>query len=209
MPSIQPAVNLLQSEVKALDEVYNKEQGSDITELLITIDGNRDSDLTGIKTVCEGYIYSRNEAVSKAAKRIVENINGHGKGITRMNYQAQTQVIKAIITDWKETEELSDALETLNLSGWASALETENNNFSQTYQQRVDDKLETEGLSFSELRTNGITTYKALTDTIFAYSIIEKEESYYELAKAINLIVNDYKAILDRREAIKETGAQI
>lgn len=205
---ISPVVDALSSKVNKLADVYNKEMGSDITELLTETDANRDNALMGIKTVCEGYVYHRDKTISDAANQIVRSIIRHGKLVTRMNYQAETSVIDAILKDWSAEPELAAALENLGLLDWVAVLRAENEQFSATYQNRVDDKLKNLGLSFSELRAESINAFKALTDSIFAHSIIKKQAEYSQLADALNLIIADYNAIIDRREAGKVSEVQ-
>lgn len=187
-----------------LETVYNKDTHSEVTEKLLASDAARDSDLVGIHTVCEGYAYSRDKAIAESAQRILQSIDRHGKSLSRLNYQAETTVVDAITGEWNSNEQLKQDLQMLNLTQWAGLLGVENNSFSQLYQDRVDDKLDTVGQSFTELRAGVIATYRTLCDTIFAHSIITKNEQYQTLADAINLIIADYQGILDRRTSTIE-----
>ena len=98
---------------------------------------------------------------------------------------------------------LKAAFETLNLIDWASMLKSSNNKFSNTYQDRVDDKLASATDSFSELRAGGIITYKALCDNIFAHSVIDNNVEYTNLMNALNVIIADYDTIISKRLAAK------
>lgn len=201
---INSAVKSLQDTMGKLNNAYNKEKGSDVTQQLMQIDAMRDNDIVGIQTVCEGYEYHRDSTISEAAGLVNSSIDRHGKSIARLNYKAETTVLNAILKDWDEDAGLKAALKTLNLAKWVADLKAENKKFSDTYQDRVDDQMESAGISFSELRADGINAYKALCDTIFAFSIIEKQVDYTQLIEAINLIIADYKALLERRNSTKE-----
>ncbi len=192
-------VTALKGTTTELEKVYNKDTHSDVTEKLIASDANRDSDLVGIHTVCEGYIYSRDADKVASAKRVLQSIDRYGKSISRLNYQAETTVVDAIISDWKADKQLTQDLNKLHLTDWVSLFGIENDTFGHLYQARVDDKLDSVGDSFTELRSGVIIAYRTLCDTIFAYSVINKNEHYQKLADAINLIISDYQAILDRR----------
>lgn len=205
---ISDSVTALNNSIAKLSEVYNKETASDVTEELTAIDARRDSDMVGIKTICEGFTYDRDKQKATAANLILKSITKQGKMLHRLNYKAQTTVIDAIIKDWKDSTELQGALETLNLTGWASILEAENEKFSSTYQSRVDDKLKSVGLSFSELRVEAASAYKTLCDRIYAYSIINPGEAYSQLSDAFNLIISDYNQIIERRDSLQKDEAE-
>ena len=149
-------VNGLKESLEPLTEVLNKESGSALTEQLITSDGRRDSDIIGIRTVCEGYTYSRDAATAQAARDLLNSIDKHGPSISRMNYQAQSTVVDTILEAWDSNAGLTAALTLLQLNAWAQALKTENTTFKSVYQTRIDDKMVNSGDSFTELRT-GVT----------------------------------------------------
>lgn len=201
---ISELVHNLETENNKLSEVYNKEQGSLVTELLAESDARRDSDFTGLRTIIEGHTYSRDTAVSDAAKRLLTSINHQGNGIARMNYPAQTVAIDTLVKKWKSDEQLTQALNVLSLTPMAETLENENNRFRTIYQERVDDKMKNEGESFSDLRFGAIAAYNSLRETISAYLVITKSEDYRQLTNALNVIVDDYSAIIARRESNKE-----
>lgn len=190
---------LLKDEIKALEESFAKEKSSELTKVLEQIDSNRDDDLVGIKTVCEGFAYSREEGLSDAANLILKSINKHGTLLHRLNYHAETSVIDAIWADWQE-EKYQKALQKLHLQKWSVMLDKENNSFKDHHQERVDDKMESESASFTQLRKPAIDAYSSLCDQIFAHSILNNNQEYTDLTKAINIIIEEYNMILERRK---------
>ncbi len=204
---LDSAVITLKDCINPLNQALQKETGSQVTEQLIASDGRRDSDLVGIRTVCEGYTYSRDPETAQAAKLLLNSIDKYGSNISRMNYQAESTVVDAIIDEWDRDPALKAALGKLRIEIWAQELKDENGNFKSIYQTRVDDKLGNNLQSFTEMRDQVTLAYRNLCDNIFAYSVISPEESYKELADAINLIIADYQALLDRRVSTKEPSA--
>lgn len=132
LPKVTPLIN----EITNLEEVFNKELGSDVTDLLADLDNLRDKAIIGIKLTCEGLSYNTS-GLAPEAKLIFESIDRHGPSIAKMNYQAETSVLSAILADWENDTELTKALSALNLSQWAAELKTLNDTFSETFQDRV------------------------------------------------------------------------
>lgn len=195
-----PQVTSLIGEITSLEEVYNKEAGSDVTDLLADLDSKRDKAINGIKVTCEGLSNYFKDERAHAAKLIFDSIDRYGIGISRLNYQAETSVIEAILTDWKKKKKLATALEELNLGEWADELEALNTTFSVTYHDRVDDILVAAGDSFTELRVDAIEIYKELCKNIGAHSILSENKDYQKLGDAINVIIEGYKELLSKRE---------
>ena len=190
---------LLKDEIEQLEVAQNKEKSSDLTKVLKQIDSNRDDDLVGIKTVCEGFAYSRNKEISGPANLVLKSISKHGSMIHTLNYHAETSVVDAITGEWKE-EKFQKALKKLQLHEWSVSLERENNDFKEHRQERVDDKMELESESFTKLRKPAVDAYNSLCDEIFAHSILNKNQEYTDLVKAINIIIEEYKMTLERRK---------
>ncbi len=194
-----PKVTALIDEITRLEVVYNKDSGSDVTDLLADLDSQRDNAITGIKLTCEGLSYNT-KGPALEAQLIFESIDRYGPSIAKRNYQAETSVINAILADWENVSELTSALSALNLSQWAAELKTLNTTFSDTYQDRVDDILASASDSFTELKVEAIETYKELCDNIGAHSILSENKDYQKLGDAINVIIEGYKELLSKRE---------
>lgn len=119
---LDEVVENLNNTTKVLEQAYNKDNSSQVTEKLTISDGLRDNDLVGIRTICEGYSYSRNTEIAQAAKLVLHSIDRHGSSLQRLNYQAETTVIDAIVKSWEQETELTQALNKLSLNVWANEL---------------------------------------------------------------------------------------
>ena len=117
---------------------------------------------------------------------------------------AETAVLDSIISDWKNSTELTEALATLDFTSWAAELKKANTLYSSTHQDRIDDKLETNGGSFSELRPRTQVAYEKLCKGIAAHFELDENPEHLKLINAINLIIEEYNLILKMREGSKD-----
>ncbi len=201
---IASRVAALTAEVLKLETVYNKDQGSDVTDLLEALDDRRDKAINGIKQSSEGLSNSNEKTKATAANLVFESIKKHRPGIARLNNVAETAVLGAIILEWKNSTALTAALATLDFTSWAAELKEANTLYSSTHQDRIDDKLETEGDSFSALRPNTLEVYKTLCNGIAAHYELDKNPEHLKLINAINLIIEEYNLILNKRDGSKD-----
>lgn len=155
-------VEALTAESVKLEKAYNKDTGSDLTDVLSAIDDRRDHAIKGIKICCEGFVHSFDKAVAEAANLILESIEKHPAGIAKLNYKAETSEINSLILEWKDSTEMTAALATLGFTSWVAELKEANALFAETEQDRIDDKHASEGDSFSKLRPDAVAVYDKL-----------------------------------------------
>lgn len=200
----------LTSEYAKLELAYNKKGGSDITDLLDALDDRRDDAITGIKICSEGFVRSFSKPISNAARLIFESFSRHPVGIARLNRKAETSEINSLIREWKDTTELTAALETLGFTSWVAELREANSSYAATEQDRVDDVLQSEGDSFTELRLGAKDVYATLCKGIEAHYELNENPEHLKMANTINLIVDEYNLILTKRKGGDEddTGTE-
>jgi hypothetical protein len=201
---IASRVEDMNAEVLKLVAAYNKSSGSAITELLSTLDKRRDEAITGIKMTTEGLTHSFEVAIKTAADLVFDSIAKHPAGIARLNYKAETTEINSLILEWGKSTELTAALATLGFTSWVEELDLANTLFMQTNQDRIDDKLETAGISFSDLRPGALVVYNKLAKGIAAHFELEENPEHLKLINTINLIIDEYNLILKRRDESKD-----
>lgn len=197
---IESRVVALIAEALKLDLVYNKDGGSDITDLLDAIDDRRDHAITGIKLCCEGFVHSHNKPIALAATLILRVINKHPSGIGRLNYKAETSEINSLILQWAGSTKMTAALATLGFTEWVAELKQANILFSSTQQDRIEDKYKSEGDSFTKLRPDTLAAYDKLCKGIVAHFELDKNPEHLKLIDTINLIVDEYNLLLSKRE---------
>ena len=81
---IASRVAALTAEVVKLQAVYNKDQGSDVTDLLETLDDRRDKAINGIKQSTEGLSHCNEKTKAAAAQLVFKSIIKHRSGIARL-----------------------------------------------------------------------------------------------------------------------------
>lgn len=197
---IGPRVEALTTESVKLEQAYNKETGSDLTDVLAALDDRRDDAITGIKLCVEGFVRSFDKPIAEAAKLILGSIEKHPAGIARMNYKAETSEINSLLMEWAGSTEMTAALATLGFTSWVAELKEANTLFAETEQDRIDDKHKSEGDSFSKLRPDATIVYDKLCKGIAAHYELDENPEHLKLADTINLIIDEYNLILTRRE---------
>jgi hypothetical protein len=200
-------VAALTAESLKLKTAYNKDGGSDITDVLEAIDDRRDHGITGIKLGCEGFIHSFLKPIADAARLILGSIEKHPAGIARMNYKAETSEINSLILEWEGSTEMTAALETLGFTSWVAELKEANALFAKTEQDRIDDKHASEGDSFSELRPDAMVVYDKLCKGVAAHYELDENPEHLKLVDTINLIIDEYNLILTKREGGNDDDA--
>jgi hypothetical protein len=201
---IASRVAALAAEIVKLQAVYNKDQGSDVTDLLDTLDDRRDNAINGIKQSTEGLSRCNEKTKAAAAQLVFESIIKHRSGIANLNKMAETAVLDAIILDWESSTELTESLATLDFTTWAAELKEANTLYGSTYQDRIDDKLKTSGGSFSDLRPATIAAYETVCKGIASHYELDKKPEHLELINGINLIIDGYNLILNKRDGNKD-----
>jgi hypothetical protein len=195
------------NEVSSIENVFKKMTGSKLTDSIVDIDDKRDDAISGIKITCTGLQRHFAEDFVNAASLIIESYEPYDEPIAKLNYNAETAAIDSITKAWESNTTLTAAFATLNLSSWIGELKSLNASFKETYQNRVDDVLETSGDSFTELREPVGLAYIKLCKRLNAYAEIGEKEEYKELADALNIIIKKYNNILIMRRARKDDTA--
>lgn len=195
------------NEVSSIENVFKKVTGSKLTDLIVALDDQRDSAISGIKLTCIGLKHHFADDFINAASLIIESYEPYNEPIAKLNYNAETAAIDSITKEWESNTTLSAAFATLNISSWIGELKSLNASFKETYQNRVDDVLETSGDSFSELREPVGLAYIKLCKRISSYAEIGEKEEYKELADALNIIIKKYNNLLIMRRARKDDTA--
>ncbi len=193
-------VEALTAESVKLEKAYNKDTGSDLTDVISAIDDRRDHAIKGIKICCEGFLHSFDKPTAEAANLILGSIEKHPAGIAKLNYKAETSEINSLIMEWKDSTEMTAALATLGFTSWVAELKEANRLFAKTEQDRIDDKLASDGDSFSELRPEAVAVYDKLCKGIDAHYELDVNPEHLKLADTINLIIDEYNLILTKRE---------
>lgn len=125
--------------ISRINELFKTDPASALTDKLIALDAERDSYISGLTKICDGYRNSPDAAEQEAATLLYRNIEVYGGAevINDMGINAETATVTSLIGDWTDKPELAAAVKTLGLSGWVTALETANENYRTTYDDRT------------------------------------------------------------------------
>ncbi len=197
---------IYKEKVNPLLEHFNATRKSKYTNLLELTDDERDDALNGITGVIESYTKHYDPLIKAAAVLLLNKINSYGKGLSSLNYHAETLTITSIVKDIRENEELSNALSVLGLSDWTDYLEERNNKFKEYDMQRVDENAKFSREKTVELRNEAMTAYRELTDVIKAHVTIKGITDYEILIKKINKKIEEYNLIITKRSSGEENN---
>jgi len=191
-----------------LDEatgLFKLERSSPITEELGLSDERRDKAINGITGVIEGYCNHFVPATSQAARLLLTNLNLYGTGIARLNTQAESTTINAIVKDWETKPELTDALVKLGLTEWAAELKTANQLFDQKYFERTEEYAAANPDTLKSKREETMSAYYELRKFIDANFILHPSATYEKLINELNALIDQYITLINSRPAEPET----
>ena len=189
----------LVASTQALATVFELEQQQQLTEILAALDAKRDSLLLGMKHLVEGNTHHFNPTKQEAAKRLLFHLQSYGKNINRMNYQTQTAVIDSLLSEWQTEMSLQEAVVLLQLSEWVTSLQETNTKFNKQYLRRIEETAASDTPSFSSLRTNSKTNYRALVARIKAFMTLDTDATYAQLYYAIYALARQYNQVVKVR----------
>ena len=190
-----------------LDEtlgLFKLEKSSPITQELVLLDERRDKAVNGITGVIECYCNHFDAATIQAANLLSGNLNLYGIGIARLNTQAETSTIKAIVNDWETKPELTAAIAKLGLTAWVAELKAANQLFEQKYFKRTEEYGAANPDTLKVKREETIVAYYELRKFIDANSVIHPSAAYTKLINGLNALIEQYNAIINTRPAEPE-----
>lgn len=187
---------------KQADALFKTKKGFDTTEELIALDARRDKCITGISLNVHSLTYHFDEEVVQHAQILSKHLKHYGAGaIARENYVSETAHIKAVLKDWETKPELKAAIKKLQLEGWKTALETDNNAFNELYLERNAEMGAASTDTLREKRIEVGDAFYALCNHISAYHILKDgADPYGKTVKELNALIGQYNALLAGRK---------
>lgn len=190
-------IEALLSNTTEFEHLFRLNPASEITRELIDLDNQRDNCILGINSVLFGYAYHFDAATKKAAQDLLQSMDKYGKRIAKMNYPAETQVIKSLLSDWTTKPHLACAITKLSLTTWTQELSKSNNLFAEKYILRAEEKSSQPQVKTYEARKKAIASYKKLISKIDAGAIHFDDNSFDALINLINKLVEKYKVVVN------------
>jgi hypothetical protein len=205
--NVQQRYDAMNSKLVEMESLFKKAMASEATAELLAIDERRDKAIVGISQLVSGYTYHYDESLRKAATHLNTNLKLYGAGIAKMNYQAETTTITALLNDWNTKPELTYAATTLGLNAWKEELQNANHLFNSRYLDRTQEMGNANPESLKSKRGEMNEAYYSLRDRIDAlHTITETEPSAYTpVISQLNALIDEYNQTIARRGNSTET----
>lgn len=183
-----------------IDALFKADRGSLITDELQAMDLRRDTAITGITGYVQSLTYHFNPITRQHAVTLAANLANYDAGVAKQNYQAETAIIKSILTDWTEKPALKAAIEALNIADWQAELADANTAFNSKYLARTQELGAASPDTIKEKRQEATTAYYTLRDFISSHYILAKgAEPYKKAVNELNALITQYNNLLAGR----------
>jgi hypothetical protein len=199
----------MQAVTSQMDNLFQQEQSSGITQELIDLDTRRDRAFMGIKGLLETHQYHYEDAMQSAARSLLYNLNTYGTNIPRLNYQAETAVIDSMLSDWSTEPELATATTTLRMTDWIAELATANEVFNDRYLARISEAAANPAVSFTTIRDEGADTYRVLVAHIEAHATLGTNATHQSLVNEVSELASQYNQTVDFRSNTSSDDAPL
>jgi hypothetical protein len=193
---------------KECNDIYDIDKKNPYTIAIQNLDFRRDQAIIGIQMVIEGYTYYFDDAVKKSALALLDSIKMHGPNIARMNYQAETGVLKTLVGDWATKPAYSAAITFFNLTAWVKELTDANQEFTKKFAERAQDSGSTANdTKFKEKRVETTASWNKLRDLIESQYNVKVEEGdgeekpYLTLINSLNALIDKYNVLVNTRSS--------
>lgn len=192
-----------------MDDLFQQEQSSGITQELINLDDRRDKAFMGIKATLEAFRYHYDDRMQSAARSLLYNLNNYGTNIPRMSYQAETAIIDSMLSDWETETDLVNAVTTVALTNWIAELKAANEAFNQRYLARVSETAANPATSFTAIRSDAADAYRDLVAHVAAHATLGSNVTYQELVNEVNVLAKQYNQTVILRLSSNDTDEPI
>jgi len=200
----------LREKYDLMASIFKPDQGSEITPQLQEADERRDDAINGIATCINAFAYHFHKEKNLAAKELLNDLDKYGAGIARLNYQSETSTIESIVSSWKNSEKLTNALSTLDITDWVEEMDQANQLFKNYYFERLNENAESPDIRMKELRGDIIDLYRLLLNQLEVHATINNDEVYDATVRSINELNDEYNhLILIRQDSGEEDEEDI
>jgi hypothetical protein len=192
--------NPLKNATAEAEALFNKERGSSFTEELTLLDERRDKAINGIFFFLEAHQNHFDAAINSNTRVLKTNLDAHGTGIARENYQVETTIIKKVVTDWATKPELAAAVAALGLTNWLAELDTANKAFDAKFLERNKHQGATASDKLKEKRVEVVAAYEKLVRRINSqFDINEGAEPFGKTVRELNVLIEKFNRLLAGR----------
>lgn len=183
-----------------IEKLFQKSQGSTVTDEIEILDQRRDNAINGIGFQIKAFTYSADAEIVKHAKILSDYLSLFGPRIAKDSYQGETTTLRSIINDWNNKPHLQQAVSQLNLSGWLKELEQANNSFTIAFANRNEARAMAPTNNIKALRKTADELYQKLRARLnSSFDISDGAEPWVNIVNLLNQNIDNYKALLKHR----------
>ncbi len=199
--NVQAEFDDFTSATNIIDTLFKADRGSLITDEIEAMDLRRDTAITGISGYVQSLTYHFNPVTRQHAVALAGNLANYDASVAKQNYQAETAIIKSILTDWVEKPALEAAIQALNIADWQAELADANTVFNSKYLARTQELGALSPDTIKEKRQEAATAYYTLRDFISSHYILAKgAEPYKKAVNELNALITQYNNLLAGRK---------
>jgi hypothetical protein len=197
---VTPLLNTLKTANAEAEALFNKEKGSAFTEELTHLDDRRDKAINGISLFVDAHLIHFDAATNNHARILKTNLDAHGTGIAKENYQIETTILKKIAADWTTKPELATATAALGLNNWLAELDAANKAFDAKFLERNKQQGAAPTDKLKEKRMEVAAAYEKLADRINSYfDINEGADPFGKTTRELNVLIDKFNKLLANR----------
>lgn len=191
----------LKSSVLDLEEVFQTSTAHMLTPEIDAADEKRVNAMRALKKVLDSNKLIGQE-VARPVRILTENYDNHARQLSRQSQAQKTATFDAIYKDWNEIPELTDAMNTLELGKWMTALLNANTEFNELYLKRADTAKQSGRIND---RRNSIKfIFDELVRDLEAHiRLSDDNQPYQRLLSKINTLLRSFKNL--SKSSKKET----
>lgn len=195
----------LRTAFDVFDEAFVQEQRSS-PEGLLKAEEDRDYAVRKIYNIVKEYSDFRFDSDKEGAGKVllkVFKLYGTGSQITKMEQEKETALLINFLQEFQKQAN-QEAVETLGLLNALDSLQSYNNIFIETHEDRIKDKGSFVAGAVKTSREDAQNVFMEFVDVVNALSIVEGPEKYAELKQTINALLKDYVARSKQRSKKSE-----
>lgn len=184
-----------------LEKAYELTDNSQLSLQLTQLDERRDQAIICLRTLSEGYVRHPKTAQQEAGKQLLACINRYGNRLYALNYSAETATLKQLLSELQTRPEYQQAIETLQLTDVVNEMKQANQAFEQLFVQRIEETVQSDGLSNRELMRQATEAYRTLLKHLEAHATLTPSNEYQLLIDHLNGNITHFNEIVERRKS--------
>ena len=184
-----------------LEKAYEQTNNSQLSAQLTELDNRRDQAIICLRTLSEGYIRYPKTAQQEAGKQLLACINSYGNRLYDLNYSAETATLKQLLGELQTRPEYQQAVATLQLEVVVNEMKQANQAFEQLFVQRLEEGIQSGGLSNRELMRQATDAYRELLKHLEAHATLTPSNEYTLLIDHLNENTEHFNEVVERRKS--------